>query len=159
VIYLVSLFLHQLLSSERLTESGLPTSSQSRSTISAPKRRKQSLGGSPIAADGGFGPMNYEESDESNVETADDRPDASDEEAEAGFGDDFDDFEAGAEGEDFGEFNDGFQEPEESQMEAEKNVQPDPSSISRFVSRFSVENSCHKSYTTLQTTTYIYEQR
>jgi hypothetical protein len=154
VTYLVSAFLDQLLSSERLTESDLPTSSLSRSTISAPKRRKQSLGGSPIAADGGFGPMDYEESDESDDETANDTHDAKDEEAEEaeeaeeGFGDDFDDFEAGAEGEDFGEFDDGFREPEQPQGKAEQPVEPDTSSLSPFVSRFIIAKPSHQPHIT-----------
>ena len=130
----------QLLFSERLTEAGLPTSSLSRSTISAPKRRKQSLVGSPIAADGGFGPMTYEESDDSDDEKADDKHEVEEEGAEEGFGDDFDDFEAGAEGEDFGEFDDGFQGSKELPVETEKPAQPDTSSLSPFVSSFSIGN-------------------
>ena len=103
--------------------------------------------------------MDYEGSDDSNTETADARPDATDEEAEEGFGDEFDDFEAGTEGDDFGEFDGGFQEQEESLEEAEKTVQPDPLSISPFVSRFNIGNPSHKSDTTHLTAPCIHEQR
>ena len=85
--------------------------------------------------------MDYEESDESDDDTADNPHDTKDKEVEEGFGDDFDDFEAGAEGEDFGEFDDGFQEPEEPHGKAEQHVQPDPSSLSPFVSRFNIKNT------------------
>ena len=88
--------------------------------------------------------MDYEKSDDSNAETSNDGHTSGEEKIEEGFGDDFDDFEAGAEGEDFGEFDDGFQEPEESPVEAEKQVQPDPSSLSPFVSSFSIVNTIHQ---------------
>ena len=94
--------------------------------------------------------MSYEESDEPadepDDETADGRYEAEEHGGEEGFGDDFDDFEAGAEGQDFGEFDDGFQEPEEPLVEAEKLAQPDPSSLSHFVSRFSRGNQNSRSH-------------
>ncbi len=96
--------------------------------------------------------MDYDESDESNEETPEDTNDAKGEEeedaeeGEEGFGDDFDDFEAGAEGEDFGEFDDGFQEPEK--READQPVDPDTSSLSPFVSRFIVKTPNHQAHIT-----------
>lgn len=66
-------------------------------------------GSSPIAADGGFGPMNDEDPEDetpySDVNTN------TDNDIEEGFGDDFDDFEAGAADEDFGDFNEEFEKP------------------------------------------------
>ena len=95
--------------------------------------------------------MDYEESDESNDGTADDinkfreeevkgEEEEAEEEAEEDFGDEFDDFEAGAEGDDFGQFDDGFQESEEPQQGSEKHIEPDPPSLSPFVSRFIIED-------------------
>ena len=66
---------------------------------------------SPIAADGGFGPMNYEESEDESVESKhDEAGNGTDANPDESFGDDFDDFEAGAENEDFGEFDEGFEQ-------------------------------------------------
>ena len=67
---------------------------------------------SPIAADGGFGPMNYGDSEEESIGSNHDEA-GNDTEADTGegFGDDFDDFEAGAGDEDFGDFDEGFEQP------------------------------------------------
>ena len=80
---------------------------------------------SPIAADGGFGPMDYdeeEEEEEQRIDNAQQKPasnEASVKEKEGnnGFGDDFDDFEDGASIEDFGDFDDGLQEVKEEAEE------------------------------------------
>ena len=98
--------------------------------------------------------MDYEESPESSGDTSGDIDPANMEgevneedveEAEEGFGDDFDDFEAGAEGDDFGEFDEGFRESGEPQRETAKHVEPDPPSPSPFVSRFIIKNPSHQS--------------
>ncbi len=94
---------------------------------------------SPIAADGGFGQMESEESEESE-EDADAKIDVPEPDLEKpvsvddGLGDEFDDFEAGALDEDFGDFDDG----EESER-----IEPEVPSThsllaleSPFVSRF-----------------------
>ncbi|KAK3173739.1 hypothetical protein OEA41_007071 [Lepraria neglecta] len=83
---------------------------------------------SPIAADGGFGPMDDEESEDESAGT--DNNEANDDidaKADEGFGDDFDDFEAGAENEDFGDFDDGFQQASASDEEGEETEPPAPS--------------------------------
>lgn len=80
--------------------------------------------------------MNNENSEEEPLETI--AGTIGDNESEEGFGDDFDDFEAGAVDEDFGDFDEGFEEPSSPQKH-----KPDPassdqvhvSSISPFVSR------------------------
>ena len=108
-----------MISSERLTGSGWPTSSFNRSSYfeySGPKSTVR--GHSPIAADGGFGPMDYEEDDNNNEDLIHQQAHEGKSNAtNAGVGDDFDDFEEGAEAEDFGEFDDGFQLPEEHDEE------------------------------------------
>ena len=83
----------------------------SRSQLSHSRHTGQTVDGvSPIAADGGFGPMDFDDyNDEKSHEgdmhkepessTADDVADR--------IGEDFDDFEAGAEVEDFGDFDEG----------------------------------------------------
>lgn len=118
-------------SSEPMTDPGLPTSSLSRSTRLAFGERRPSLEGtSPIAADGGFGPMSYEEDedgsekDKNQVEYTNE-PDEEPELIE-GFGDDFEDFEAGAGDDDFGDFDEGFQQPSEPQIEPKDVEQPRP---------------------------------
>ena len=90
-------------------------------------------GTSPIAPDGGFGPMHYSEDDDEDDEDEDDEDQIKEEEEEhnqdehevedrnsvgenedeedGGFGDDFDDFEEGAQAEDFEDFEDEFQQP------------------------------------------------
>lgn len=95
-----------VLSSEPMTESD-------RSKLPTPKRTNPPIeDASPIAADGGFGPMSYEESEDESVESKHDEA-GNDTDTNAGeaFGDDFDDFEAGAENEDFGDFDEGFEQP------------------------------------------------
>lgn len=107
-----------------MTESGLPTTSLSRSKISKPKRINSSpAGASPIAADGGFGPMDYEVFED---EVGGDQGGGTDKDVNTdrneGFGEEFDDFEAGTEGEEFGDFDEGFQQsavPDEQPAEIE----------------------------------------
>lgn len=123
-----------MLSSEPMTESELPTSSLSRSTRLAFGARRPSLeGASPIAADGGFGPMTYEdpgvdETEEKHDTETDEAPEDDD-----GFGDDFDDFEAGAGDDDFGDFDAGFEQPPE-RSEPTPPKPPAPAPESPFVS-------------------------
>ncbi|KAL2042062.1 hypothetical protein N7G274_005250 [Stereocaulon virgatum] len=99
----------------------IPTNPMSRS-----KQVKLSLAGvSPIAADGGFGPMADPESEDESAATDDvGARDEAGSHAGEGFGDDFDDFEAGAENEAFGDFDDGFQQASESNEEDEKIERP-----------------------------------
>lgn len=85
-------------------------------------------GGSPIAADGGFGPMAYEESATGPSRLLQIEASESDEEADRALGDDFDDFEAGAADEDFGDFDEPAPEPPKPE--------PPPVSKSPFVSRY-----------------------
>ena len=133
-------------SSEPMTNSGLPTSSLSRSTRLAFGERQPSLEGtSPIAADGGFGPMSYDEDEdgsENDTNQVEHTPMVEEEsEFNEGFGDDFDDFEAGAGDDDFGDFDEGFQQPSEPQVES-KDVElprpPAPISESPFVSSYTL---------------------
>lgn len=84
--------------------------------------------GSPIAADGGFGPMAYEESTTGPSKSLQTEASESDEEADEALGDDFDDFEAGAADEDFGDFDEPAPEPPKPE--------PPPVSKSPFVSRY-----------------------
>lgn len=123
-----------------MTESDLPTS-LSRSRLSQPKRQKPTIeAASPIAADGGFGPMYDDESEEESDESADTVEEIAQKDVDDGFGDDFDDFEAGAGDEDFGEFDEGFQQPSTPDGEFEEpeppppSIQPLPPSISLSVS-------------------------
>jgi len=103
-----------MLSSEPMTESGLPTSSLNRSTRLAFGARRPSLeGASPIAADGGFGPMTYEDHEDETAEEKQDTNTDEESENDDGFGDDFDEFEAGAGDDDFGDFDEGFEQPHE----------------------------------------------
>ena len=93
-------------SSEPMTESGLPTS------VNRSDHIKRIGGVSPIAADGGFGPMDVDESEEETTGSdGDDLDEATEADADEGFGEDFDEFEAGAADEDFGDFDEGFQQP------------------------------------------------
>ena len=84
-----------------------------RSKLSKPRRDKPPVeDASPIAADGGFGPMDYEASEDESVESKhDEAGNDTDAHAGEGFGDDFDDFEAGSENEEFGDFDEGFEQP------------------------------------------------
>lgn len=92
---------------------------------------------SPIAADGGFGPMKKEaESDLSET----DADVIADDESEAG--DDFDDFEAGAIDEDFDDFGEDFQQPPsptDSDPEQASSHAAHVSYKSPFVSRFTTK--------------------
>ncbi|KAL8750608.1 MAG: hypothetical protein Q9199_006952 [Rusavskia elegans] len=87
----------------------LPTSSSHRSSLPSPKPRPSAIRrDSPIAADGGFGPM------PSNDDGASDGVSSDGQEphhttAGDGLGDDFDDFEAQGDDDDFGDFDDGFE--------------------------------------------------
>ena len=113
-----------------------------RSKLSKPRRTKPPVEeASPIAADGGFGPMDYEASEDESVESEhDESGNGMEVDAGEGFGDDFDDFEAGAENEDFGDFDEGFEQParlEEGLTETEPPAQPGqslPPSTCPFVS-------------------------
>ena len=91
----------------------VPITESDRSKLSKPKRTKFPVeDASPIAADGGFGPMHCEESEDESVESKDDEVgNDTNVNVDEGFGDDFDDFEAGSENEDFGDFDDGFEQP------------------------------------------------
>ena len=136
-----------------MTDSGLPTSSLSRSTHLTFRERRPSLEGtSPIAADGGFGPMDYDEdqdgSERDTKETATNTRQEEDIETEDGCGDEFDEFEAGAGDDDFGDFDEGFQQTSETPIEQERpepQRPPAPVPESPFVS----------SYTLAIPTTYI----
>ena len=119
-----------------MTESG-------RYQLSKPKRTNPPIeGASPIAADGGFGPMDYEDSEAESVESKQDEAN-NDTVADAGdgFGDDFDDFEASAENEDFGDFDEGFEQPPTTDEGTAETDPPAPSaqslppSTSLFVSK------------------------
>ena len=149
-----------------MTESGWPTSSETRSLYShrlAP--RLPSEGTSPIAADGGFGPMDYDEDEDEEEEEEERRAyihreeksavreheiqDGSAEDQGGGeVGDDFDDFEEGGEAadDDFGDFDDGFQEPEEASV-PEPPPQSLPVPITPLVSR-THSNQIYSSQTT-----------
>ncbi|KAL9005448.1 MAG: hypothetical protein Q9188_001773 [Gyalolechia gomerana] len=97
---------------------GLPTNSTHRSTVATSKPRPSVLRqNSQIAADGGFGRMPDDEDDSSDREAHHD-PEA----FEDGFGDDFADFEAGGEAEDFGDFDDAFEQP---------STEPEPPKLER----------------------------
>lgn len=114
-----------------------------RSKLPKSKRTKSPIeGASPIAADGGFGPMEYEESEDGSIESRhDEAGDDTEAGAGEGFGDDFDDFEAGAENDDFGDFDEGLeQHPVSDEESAETDppthsVQALPPSTSPFVSK------------------------
>ena len=135
-----------LTSSEPLTEPGGPRSSLGESAyFERTADRSSRAGASPIAADGGFGPMDYDESeysatdnesreDEHRNGSIQENPSPKENEPNT-FADDFDDFEEGATGDDddeFGDFDDGFQqaepqddeEAEESGEEASRPVSP-----------------------------------
>lgn len=94
---------------------------------------------SPIAADGGFGPMKNEaESDQSET----DADAIADDEFEEGAGDDFDDFEAGAIDEDFGDFDEDFQQPPSPTNSDPEQASSDTAHVSYkspFVSRFTTK--------------------
>ena len=153
-------------SSERLTESGWPTSFEYRSShINRLTPHSPTEGASPIAADGGFGPMHYDEDEDEEEYDEDDNDEQSiphrqereeaqieapnhrltDDKDTEDIGDDFDDFEEGEEAtdEDFGDFDDGFQEPvETSAPDPPKQSQPSPitSLVSRTHSKSSISS-------------------
>ena len=121
-------------SSEPLTESGFSTRS-----LPKQKRSKSVVDiASPIAADGGFGQMESDESETEEEDVAAKSPEQhpkqdeiADNDEELG-GDDFDDFEAGAMDEDFGDFDEG-DEPEAVEPAA-PSIQSLPALESPFVS-------------------------
>ena len=130
-----------MLSNEPMTESDLPTSSN-RSRFAKTKRRNpMTESASPIAADGGFGHMDDDESEEEQSATSgDEAVDHAEVDLNENLGEDFDDFEAGAEDEDFGDFDEGFEnppipeyEPEETELSTPP-VQPLPAAVSSYVS-------------------------
>lgn len=94
---------------------------------------------SPIAADGGFGPMKSKaESDQSEV----DADAIADDGFEEGAGDDFDDFEAGAIDDDFGDFDRDFQQPPSTTNPDPEQASSDATNVSYtspFVSRFTIK--------------------
>lgn len=100
--------------SERLTESGSPTSPAARSPHMSHARRKSSLVSKTVAP-----------TDDYNEEE-----DGSD----GGFGDDFDDFEEGGEDEDFGDFDDGFQEAEAAPPPIKQSLPATPTYVSSNLS-------------------------
>ena len=138
-------------SNEPMTESGLPTS-VNRSRLSNPKPRKPTLeGSSPIAADGGFGPMSEDDSEEEEKKKKEDdstmdNDEASDDIGAEAVGEDFDDFEAGAEEDDFGDFDEWFEQPQGSREglhETEPSaapVQPQPPPVAPYVSMNRMHN-------------------
>ncbi|KAL8745650.1 MAG: hypothetical protein Q9190_002227 [Brigantiaea leucoxantha] len=101
---------------------GLPTSSMHRSSLYSPKPRPSAVRrDSPIAADGGFGPMTYDESENDPGEQPAEPPETDivkdTEAADETFGDDFDDFEVEAAGEEeFGDFDEADTEPPKSEL-------------------------------------------
>lgn len=99
-----------VLSSEPMTESGLPTS-LNRSRLAQRKRRKSTIeSASPIAADGGFGPMDEEELEDESDKSTNENEAIANFDVNKSFGDDFDDFEDGGD-EEFGDFDEGLQHP------------------------------------------------
>ena len=99
---------------------------------------------SPIAADGGFGPMDADDLEDATTEsehTADQNDDNPPAEVEEGFGDDFDDFEAGAENGDFGDFDEAMPHSSSTDAKASKSrqeattIQSFPPADIPFVSR------------------------
>ena len=103
-----------------------------RSKLSKPKRTDASVETtSPIAADGGFGPMDYEESEDDSVEMETENASNNTEvDGGEGFGEDFDEFEAGAENEEFGDFDEGFEQPPLTDEESPETDPPPPSVVS-----------------------------
>ena len=125
-------FLLSLFSSEPLTELGLPTRSQ-------PKQKRSKsivVMASPIAADGGFGQMESDESeseDDAAAKLSEPKPKQEETaDVEEELGDDFDDFEAGAMNEDFGDFDEG--DETEPVGPAPPSIQSLPALESPFVS-------------------------
>ncbi|KAL8766507.1 MAG: hypothetical protein Q9209_006723 [Squamulea sp. 1 TL-2023] len=96
---------------------GLPTSSFDRSSLPTPKPRPSAVRrDSPIAADGGFGPMPGND-DEVSDKASDD-----------GLREEYNNFEAEDDDDDFGDFDDGFEQP----TTAPEPARPELPSISKF---------------------------
>ena len=128
-------------SCEPLTESGGSRSSLGESSyFERTADRSSRAGSSPIAADGGFGPMDYDESDYGTTDDEDSgdghrntipQPALSSRNYEEDINvDDFDDFEEGAaagDDDDFGDFDDGFQQAEEQEDEEAEESEDDTS--------------------------------
>ncbi|KAL8665593.1 MAG: hypothetical protein Q9202_002097 [Teloschistes flavicans] len=93
---------------------GLPTTFVSRSSLSSLGQRPSAVrSDSQIAADGGFGrmPDDFDHQFDHEPDTYPHEQDHDDPALDDEMGNDFDDFEAGGEDEDFGDFDDGFEEP------------------------------------------------
>ena len=99
-------------------------------------------GASPIAADGGFGPMKSEAIETESDQSEADADAIADDEFEEGAGDDFDDFEAGAIDDDFGDFDEDFQQPLSPTNPDPEQASSDAAHVSYtspFVSRFTMK--------------------
>ncbi|KAI4105995.1 MAG: hypothetical protein L6R37_002456 [Teloschistes peruensis] len=115
---------------------GLPTTFINRSSLSSPGQRPSAVrSDSQIAADGGFGRMpddfNHKIDYDSTTRPLEPNNDYSAPDDEVG--DEFDEFEAGGEDEDFGDFDDGFEEPPAA-SEPEPDKRESPVSLDDFVS-------------------------
>lgn len=99
-------------------------------------------GASPIAADGGFGPMKSEAIETESDQSEADADAIADDEFEEGAGDDFDDFESGAIDDDFGDFDEDFQQPLSPTNPDPEQASSDAAHVSYtspFVSRFTMK--------------------
>ena len=155
-------------SSEPLTESGGSRSSLGDLAYFERRADRSSrAGSSPIAADGGFGPMDYDESEDGTTDSesrggehrngnVQKSPPLKGNEPDV-IADDFDDFEEGATGgdnDDFGDFDDGFrqaeqqndEEAEEGEDKASRPVSPLkqllPQEPSFYVSNLAIKVQC-----------------
>lgn len=120
-----------------MTKSGLPTSSLNRSNPSI-----TSIGASLIAADGGFGPLKGEAIEAESDDSGADANAIADDGFEKGVRDDFDDFEAGDTDDDFGDFDEEFQQPPSPTNPNPERASSDAvhvSYTSPFVSRFIIK--------------------
>ena len=85
-----------------------------RSRLTKLPQPQHTLGGfSPIAADGGFGPMGSDSEGEAETDAGESQfgEDSENKDGMDDFGDDFDDFEAGVDNDEFGEFDDMPEKP------------------------------------------------
>lgn len=83
-----------------------------------------------------------DESTEGEAPDSDVSTDA-DNEIEERFAEDFDDFEAGAVDEDFGDFNEEFEKPPSPKKHGMEPASTDQAPISPFVSRFAIRIDVH----------------
>lgn len=123
--------------SARLTGSGSPTVPESRSPSISPSRRKSSSASTIRKEPEGFG--DYDEEEDGNADGDAD-----------GFGDDFDDFEDGGEDAEFGDFDDGFQEPEAVALPPPQSIPIAPAFVSREKTPFRLIHILHLLITTCQ---------